>query len=419
MPERAGRDALFDVLISEGVQHIFGNPGTTELPLMDALVDHPELDYVLALQEATVIAMADGYAQATRRPAFVNVHTMAGLGNAVGNLTNAVANRTPIVVTAGNADRRHLVADPLLSGDLVGLVRGTVKGGHEVRHPEELGTVLRRAFNDAATPPAGPAFVAIPQDVLDQPSAAPVPPPSSIHRDAVAGGLDELAALLSEPAPGRLAMVAGEEVATFDATAALQAVAERLGAPVYGAPLLSVLPFPPTHGLWAGPLAPRADAIRASLASFERVLVVGDQAFLVYPYAPGSPVPDGCELLHLAAGALAPSRTHAVRWGGAGDPRAPLEAVLALLPERGDASAAVAAATEARARDIATFEDRARTRYGASPMEPMAAIHALLRALPHDITVVDEAITAGAYIRGLHHGQPGSYFFSRGGGLGW
>src|SRR6059058_6390864 len=114
MPPRTGRDTLLEVLASEGVRHIFGNPGTTELPLMDALVDRDDFHYVLALQEATAVAMADGYAQASGRPAFVNVHTMAGLGNAMGNLTNAVANRTPLVVTAGNADRRHLVADPLL-----------------------------------------------------------------------------------------------------------------------------------------------------------------------------------------------------------------------------------------------------------------------------------------------------------------
>src|SRR3954463_5527854 len=137
-----GAEVLLDVLRSEGVQHLFGNPGTTELPLVDALADDraADLRYVLALQEATAVAMADGYAQATGRPAFLNLHTSAGLGNAIGNLTNAVANRAPLVVTAGNADRRHLVADPLLSGDLVGLARGTVKWGHEVRHPGELGT---------------------------------------------------------------------------------------------------------------------------------------------------------------------------------------------------------------------------------------------------------------------------------------
>src|SRR5438445_1507303 len=128
-----GRDVLLEVLRTEGVRHVFGNPGTTELPFIDALADNDagraDLHYVLALQEATAVGMADGYAQATGRPAFLNLHTSAGLGNAIGNLTNAQSNRTPLVVTAGNADRRHLVADPLLSGDLVGLARGTVKWG--------------------------------------------------------------------------------------------------------------------------------------------------------------------------------------------------------------------------------------------------------------------------------------------------
>src|SRR3954451_20023363 len=197
MPGRAGRDALFEVLATEGVTHVFGNPGTTELPFVDALVDHPELDYVLALQEARVVAMADGYAQATGRPAFVNVHTMAGLGNAIGNLTNAVANRTPLVVTAGTADRRPRIADPLLSGDLVGLAQGVSKWGHEVRHPEELGTVLRRAFNDAATAPAGPVFVALPQDLVDQEHDGAVPPKSVVERRAVGTELDRLAELLT------------------------------------------------------------------------------------------------------------------------------------------------------------------------------------------------------------------------------
>src|SRR5437660_6982830 len=153
---------MLEVLDTEGVRHVFGNPGSTELPFVDELAAHPELQYVLALQEATAVGMADGYAQATGRPAFLNLHTVAGLGNAIGNLTNARANGTPLVVTAGNADRRHLVADPMLSGDLVGLAAGTMKWGHEVRHEGELGTVLRRAFLDAATPPAGPVFVAIP-----------------------------------------------------------------------------------------------------------------------------------------------------------------------------------------------------------------------------------------------------------------
>src|ERR1700738_2190465 len=156
MPDRRGVDVLLDVLESERVVHLFGNPGTTELPLIDALAERPEFDYVLSLQEATVVAMADGYAQATGRPAFVNLHTSAGLGNAIGNLTNAAANRAPLVVTAGHADRRHLAAEPVLSGDLGGLARGVVKWGHQVTSAAELGVILRRAFLAAASPDPGP-----------------------------------------------------------------------------------------------------------------------------------------------------------------------------------------------------------------------------------------------------------------------
>src|SRR5256885_4119095 len=185
-----GIDVLLEVLASERVTHVFGNPGTTELPFVDALAGRDEPHYVLALQEASAVAMADGYAQVTGRPAFLNLHTSAGLGNGIGNLTNAVANGAPLVVTAGNADRHHLVADPMLSGDLVTVARGVTKWGQEVRHGRELGTVLRRAFHDAAAAPAGPVFVSIPSDVLDDDDAdAAAPPPSIIRRDAVAGGL--------------------------------------------------------------------------------------------------------------------------------------------------------------------------------------------------------------------------------------
>src|SRR2546423_14542886 len=116
MPGRRGRDAMLEVLDSEGVRYVFGNPGSTELPFVDALASHPAVDYVLALQEATAVAMADGYAQATGRPAFLNLHTSAGLGNAIGNLTNAMANRAPLVVTAGEPRPGPPLGGPAPSG---------------------------------------------------------------------------------------------------------------------------------------------------------------------------------------------------------------------------------------------------------------------------------------------------------------
>ncbi|WP_083300764.1 thiamine pyrophosphate-binding protein [Jeongeupia sp. USM3] len=129
---RRGAEVLLEVLASEGVEYIFGNPGTTELPLMDALLRTPDIHYVLALQEASAVAMADGYAQAARRPAFLNLHTAGGLGHGMGNLINAYVSQTPLVVTAGQQDSRHTVTDPLLFGDLVRIAEPAVKWAKEV-----------------------------------------------------------------------------------------------------------------------------------------------------------------------------------------------------------------------------------------------------------------------------------------------
>jgi benzoylformate decarboxylase len=417
-----GRDVLLDVLRTEGVRHVFGNPGSTELPLIDALAEADDLAYVLGLQEATVVGMADGYAQATGRPAFLNLHTSAGLGNAIGNLTNARSNRTPMVVSAGQQDYRHIATEPLLSGPLVELAGGSVKWGAEVRTADELGTIVRRAFHDAAAPPAGPVFTSLPMDLLEQ-EAAPAPGPSQISTASRADGLEELADLLTSAPVGSVALVAGDAVAASGAVAALVAVAEALGAPVHGAPLHGRGVFPPAHPLWRGMLAPAAAAIHGELERYQRVLLVSEQAFVVYPHTPGPAVPASLDLLHLSPDPAQLGRTWPVRLGLAGDPRRTLEALLPLVRERADAAAAAEAVTEAaadRRQQVEALEQSALDRYPAAPMHPMAAAHALVRAMPADSLVVDEAITTGVYVRGFHHWtEPGRYFFCTGGGLGW
>jgi benzoylformate decarboxylase len=417
-----GRDVLLDVLRTEGVRHVFGNPGSTELPLMDALAEADDIGYVLGLQEATVVGMADGYAQATGRPAFLNLHTSAGLGNAIGNLTNARANRTPLVVTAGQQDYRHIATDPLLSGPLVELAGGAVKLAHEVRTAAELGTIARRAFHDSRSAPAGPVFASLPMDLLDAEAGDP-PPPSTIAQGSVAGSLDELADLLTSAPVGRVAIVAGDAVAASGAVARLVELAEALGAPVYGSPLHGQGVFPPLHPLWRGMLNPAATAIHAALEPFDRVFLVGEQAFMVYPYTPGPAVPPAVELLHLSPDPTQLGRAWPVRLGISGDPAATLSSLLPLVRAGVDAPAAadaLDAAAHARSAEVTALEETALERYGAAPMHPMAAGHALVRALPPDTPVVDEAITTGVYVRGFHHWtEPGRYFFCTGGGLGW
>lgn len=418
-----GRDVLLEVLRSEGVKHIFGNPGSTELPLVDALSTADDVRYVLALQEATAVGMADGYAQATGRPAFLNLHTSAGLGNAIGNLTNARSNRSPLVVTAGQQDHRHIVTDPLLSGPLVELAGGAVKWGHEVRTPSELGTILRRAFHDASAAPAGPVFASLPMDHLDAEVDGSAPPASRLGSRAVAGGLEEMADLLGGTPVGRLGIVVGDAVAASGAVGSAVALAESLGAPVHGAPLHGRGVFPPLHPLWKGMLNPAAAAIRSVLEGYDRVLLVAEQAFMVYPYTPGPAVPESLDLLHISPDAAQLGRTWPVRLGVVGDPRATLDALLPLVRERVDPAAAADALREAgagRAGEVARLEQTALDRYASSPMDAMAAAHALVRAMPPESIVVDEAITTGVYVRGFHHwSEPGRYFFCTGGGLGW
>ncbi|HUF33276.1 MAG TPA: thiamine pyrophosphate-binding protein [Acidimicrobiales bacterium] len=419
-----GRDILLEVLRTEGVRHLFGNPGTTELPLVDALVGADDLEYVLALQEATAVGMADGYAQATGRPAFLNLHTSAGLGNAVGNLTNAQANGTPLVVTAGQQDRRHLHHDPLLGGDLVGLAASVSKWTHETSTLGELGTVLRRAFHDAASAPAGPVFVSIPMDVLEEEGDHQVPPPSQLHRATVPAGLtlERLADRLATAPVGSLAIVAGDEVAPAGVDPLVN-LAETLGCRVHGSPLHSTTVFPTDHPLWAGPLAPAASGINATLAAYDTVLLVGGRAFMVYPFTPGPAVPPHVALLHLSPDPAQLGRTWPTDLGVVGDPAETLRALLVAVHGRVDATAAETALAEARTTAeaaAARFDAKALAAYDQQPMAPAAAAHALVRALPPDSVVVDEAITTGSHVRGYHRtARAGRYFFCRGGGLGW
>ena len=274
--------------------------------------------------------MADGYAQATGRPAFVNLHTSAGLGNAIGNLTNAQANGTPLVVTAGQQDRRHLFTDPLLGGDLVGLARPVSTWAHEVRNLTELGTIVRRAFHDAASPPRGPVFVSLPMDLLDEDGDAPVPAPSTIDRAAVPapGAVEALARLLNETPADQLAIVIGEQ------TPNAVALAEALGCAVHGASLHHTFVFPYDHPQFAGPLPPNAAAMSDTLARYRRVLAIGGHPFLVYPYAPGPAVPPTTELLHISSDPSRLGRTHATRLGLVGDPAATIDVLLPHITRR-------------------------------------------------------------------------------------
>src|ERR671929_250680 len=167
MASLSGKRAFLELLKQEGVEMIFGNPGTTELPLMDALAVDNDMRYVLALQEAAVMAMADGYAQASGKLAVVNLHVAPGLGNAMGMLYDALKAASPILVTAGQHDQSFNATEPILWADLPTIARPLVKWSSEVRRLADLPRLVHRAAKTALAPPTGPVFLALPGDVLN------------------------------------------------------------------------------------------------------------------------------------------------------------------------------------------------------------------------------------------------------------
>ena len=331
---RRGADVLLEILESEGVQYIFGNPGTTELPFMDALLGAPELQYILALQEASAVAMADGYAQAARRPAFLNLHTAGGLGHGMGNLLNASVSQTPLVITAGQQDSRHTVTDPLLFGDLVQIASPAVKWAQEIASVDQLPILVRRAFHDASAAPTGPVFLSLPMNVMEEMSTISIGAPSRIERRAVAGSLDVLADLLAGIRPGKLAVIAGDEVYASNAAPEAVGLAEAFGAPVYGSSWPLHIPFPTSHPLWAGNLPTKASEIAETLKPYDAIFALGGKSLITILYTEASAVPPGCDVFQMSADVRDLGRTYATKLSVVGDIKASLDTLLPLLAQR-------------------------------------------------------------------------------------
>jgi benzoylformate decarboxylase len=414
--------ALLEIARSEGVDRIFGNPGTTELPLLDALVDPDALPYVLGLHEGSVVAMADGYARATRRPALVSLHVAAGTANGLIGMLNASRSRTPMVVIAGQQDRRHLLHDPMLSGDLVGLARAAVKSAIEVQHAADLPLVLRRAFAEASRPPSGPVFVSVPLDLLEEEVELAVPPPSPVAGLGAATRIDVALDLLAGAA--NPVIIAGDGVGRDGAVAELVALAEELGATVLPQPMYDRINMPGNHPLCAVPPVQTYAAIRAALAPYDLVFVVGAHAFMAHHYTPGSPIPDGAEVLQLDTDPAEIGRNFPVRLGlvGAFSPtlRALAVGLRGRVPDAARRAAEVSArvAADRAGTDTAVCDAAVASRGGT--LHPLAAAGTLARALPPDAVVVEEAITTGALLRRvLRLDRPDSYAHTIGGGLGW
>lgn len=424
MGRTTGKRALLEQLIADGTRHIFGNPGTTEQGFMDALQDYPQLEFILALHEGVAVSMADAYARATRRPAFVELHTAPGLGNGIGMLYNAARGHTPLVVYAGQVDSRGLMQEPVLSGDLVGMAGPVCKWAAEALYADDVPQLLRRAMKVAADPPQGPVFLSLPIDVLDQETEAAVTPTSFTRwraRPEVAA-VREAAALLA--AARRPMIVVGDGVALSDAQSQLTAFAELLGAPILGT-FTSEVNVPFDHPLWSGGLNLMSGAmVRGQLEGADALLLVGTaEATSVFP-APAGPLPPGARAVEINTHTWELGKNHPVDVAIAADPKATLAELLEVT--RGLLTPEQAQAARRRGEDYAELRRAERERLRGLnqqqrdqvPIAPSRLMEELAAALPPEAAVFDESITSGRALDLYLRPVPGRYFRGRGGGIG-
>ncbi|MFZ4110260.1 MAG: thiamine pyrophosphate-binding protein [Polymorphobacter sp.] len=418
--QRAGKHIFLDLLHSEGVDVIFGNPGTTELPLLDAFVVEHRLRYILGLNEIVVMGMADGYAQATGRLAVCNLHAAPGLGNAMGMLYNAARAGAPILVTAGQQDMSIRLTEPLLWDDLATMARPLCKWSFEVTSLAELPRAVRRAAKVALTAPTGPVFLSIPGDVLaamagdelDLLAPTRIGPRLRGDMQAIAAAA---ALIRASTAP---VIFAGDHVARSGAHDELAALAEAIGAPVYLEGMANTAAFPSNHRLYAGTVARMTSAMRAVMEQHDLLISIGAD-LLTQSQATGmEALAPGTKVVHLDDEPWQIGKNFAAAAAIQGDARATLPELTALVGDCG-AHRSAAIAADLAAKKTALFA-RADAMAGDLPLQPMPVLKLIGELLPDNAIVIEELLSSGMNtVRHLVPAvAPDSWFGMRGGGIG-
>jgi benzoylformate decarboxylase len=424
MPEMTGAEAMYEFLVRQGVKYIFGNPGTTELPLMDQFAARSQIEYVLALHEDSALAMAAGYAEAMGQPAVVNLHTNPGLAHALGNLYNVYRAGTPLIVTAGQQDTRAMIDEPLLWADMVELARQHTKWAWEVKRVEEIPVALARAFKIARTAPTGPVFLSLPVDLMEGKADLDLPPVVNIG-PRVRGDrmmIEAAARLLLEAR--NPAIIAGDGAARSGAVPAIVQLAQTIAARVHSEPLNALLTFPTNHALYAGPLFPNAKQTAALLEGVDLVLTIGVNNLAPLVYTGQRLIPRAARLVQVSDDFNQLGKNYPCEIAILGDPQTVVQELTDSLRPM------IAQATEPLAKRRETIQSRiAETRRAFlknaeslapdGAMTPANVALEMRRVAPPNTVLVDESVTSTAFVRTLFTlDEPGTFYYSKAGSLG-
>ncbi len=422
MPRMTGKRALMEMLRAEGVEYIFGNPGTSESAILDALEDYPDIEYILTTQEGAAMGMADAYARSTQRPSFVNLHIETGLANGISLLNNANEGGTPMVVTSANKDVRKLAEGRTRLDEMVRLF---TKWSAEATHPEQIPSVMRRAFNEAKTPPTGPVYVGFSANALDGEADVEIVPSSRgyFRMAPDAQAVSEAAELLGS-ASGPV-MIVGDRLAQSDGVEEAVRVAELTGARVYSS-VYSEMNFPTAHPQFMGRSAPSSPATRAEFADADVVLAVGTNVFSGFFYFSGRALGPQTKLIHMDQAYAEVGKSEPTDVGIISDPKTGLARLAEALESAmsgSDSEAAKGRAANLAERKVAlaaAVQQRLKDRWDMSPMSAERMMSEVASALPPGTLIADDSVTTRDAIHSaISFDEPGTVFGERGGALGW
>ena len=414
-----GRDVFMESLLAHGVDAIFGNPGTTENPLLDSLSDYPGLTYYVALQESIAMSAASYYAQAQGSPSVVNLHVAPGLGNAIGMAFGALKANSPVLITAGQQDTRMRLREPLLSYDLVEMAKPVVKWSAEPRTADEMGPILAKAFKIAMTPPRGPVFISLPVDVMSNNTHIPAilnqgtltPGPANAEQ------ITELADRLSRSSSP--AIIAGDDIAVFGGFDSLVTLAEKSGASVFQEGIRVHSNFPSNHPNYLGRMPFHASAIKTSLEKFDLVLLIGGQFFEEVWFDTDNMIPKDTEVIQIECSAKQLEQNFPVSYGIVADIGTTLNALAEYIEssDSSDSRNQILIDNQKQAKTAETA--RLEIQWNDIPMSPARAAREVAKALPDDAIIVDESITnSGEVANAIDIQLPHQFYGGRGGGIG-
>jgi benzoylformate decarboxylase len=405
--------AFYNLLRSYDMRTIFGNPGSTEQPMLKNFPS--DFEYILGLQEASVVAMADGFSQATRKPVVVSLHTSAGTGNGMGNIMTAFLNKTPLILIAGQQTREMLIGEPMLANrDAETMPKPWVKWAYQPVRAQDVPAALVRAIATATMPPSGPVYLSIPLDDWDaKVTSTPVPRAVSTR---VAPDPEQLSSFASRIAKAKnFALILGQEVDKSLGWDAAVKFAELLRAPVYQAPLAERAVFPERHKLYKGMLPIAREPLSNKLSGYDLVLVVGAEVWRYYPYVPGAVIPPGLELLQITNDPH-DSATALVGDSLLSDARLALEGFYELLHSTLEQRSEL----NAPEPSVETTPAHAVEKTEAFSMTALDAWTSIAQLRPKNALLVQESPSNGAdLVQVWPAEQPESYFTFASGGLGW